>query len=98
MSNWLNLPPLPFPIFSTLITLGTGMIIMMLFLRVILSWVGIDERYSIVLFMARITDPFLTPIRRIVPPLGMMDFSWIIVSYLLWILRQLLLQALPPGW
>src|SRR5947207_6657170 len=98
MLNWLNVGSLPFPFFSWLIVIGTGVLIIAIFIRILLSWFGIDERYPIVLFMSRITDPVIAPIRRYVRPVGMFDFSWLIATVLLLILRQLLLQALPPGW
>jgi YggT family protein len=98
MSSWLNIPPLGFPIFSYLIIIGTGAIVIAMFIRIVLSWFGLDERNGFVLFMARITDPFVTPIRRYVRPIGFMDFSWLIATVLLLVVRQLLLQAMPPGW
>jgi YggT family protein len=87
-----------FNIATNFISFGIGFIILALFVRVILSWFRIDERVAFVRFLARITDPFLDPIRRIVRPVGVLDMSFLIVTFLLITLRALLVQALPPGW
>ncbi len=83
---------------SLIISWGIGFLIVAIFVRVILSWFGIDERYTIVRFLARITDPLLNPVRRIMRNVGVFDLSFLVVSFLLIILRELLLQALPLGW
>lgn len=76
----------------------TGALLLALFVRAIASWFRIDERYAIIRFLAYITDPFITPIRRVVPPMGFLDVAFILAFFLLIVLRTLLLQALPPGW
>ncbi|MBV9256594.1 MAG: YggT family protein, partial [Ktedonobacteraceae bacterium] len=44
-------------------------------------------------------DPFISPVRRIVPPVGFIDLSFIITLFLLIIMSQLLQQALlSSGW
>ncbi|MBA2396251.1 MAG: YggT family protein [Ktedonobacteraceae bacterium] len=63
-------------------------------IRAIASWFRIDERYAFIRFLARITDPFITPVRRLVPPVGFIDLSFIVTLFLLIILSQLLQQAL----
>jgi len=42
----------------------------------------------------RIVQPLLNPIRRIVPPLGMMDFSPIVLLILIQVVENLLLGIL----
>jgi YggT family protein len=42
----------------------------------------------------RIVQPVLNPIRRIVPPLGMIDFSPIVLLILIQVLENLLLSIL----
>lgn len=90
--------PLPVPIVHWIVVYGIGFIILALFIRVLASWFRIDERYAIIRFLARLTDPFLEPIRRFVPPVGLFDLSWIIAFFLLQTLQILLLQALPGSW
>jgi YggT family protein len=42
----------------------------------------------------RIVDPFLAPIRRIVPPVGMIDFSPLILIVLLQVFSQVVIRLL----
>lgn len=87
-----------FNIAHLVIFYGIGFLILALFVRVILSWFGIDERFAIIRFLARISDPFLEPARRIIRPVGVFDMSFLIATFFLITVQRLLLQALPPGW
>jgi YggT family protein len=81
-----------------LITYGIGLIIIAMVIRAIASWFGLNERFAIIRFLARITDPFITPLRRILPPVGMFDMAFIVAWFMLRTLQILLIQALPPSW
>jgi len=88
----------PIPIVTWIISYGISFIILAMFVRAIASWFRIDERYAIIRFLARITDPFIDPVRRIVPPMGMFDMSFFIAWFLLRTIQTLLIQGLPAGW
>jgi YggT family protein len=88
----------PFPILSFLVKYGIGVIILAMLIRAIASWFRLDERYAFIRFLARLTDPFITPVRRVVRPVGIFDLSFIVTWFLLVVIQQLLLQALPVGW
>jgi YggT family protein len=88
----------PLPILSFLVKYGIGFIILSMLVRAIASWFRMDERYAFIRFLARITDPFISPVRRLVPPVGFIDLSFIVTLFLLIIMSQLLQQALPGGW
>jgi YggT family protein len=92
------MPTPPVPILSWLIGYGIGFIILAMLVRAIASWFRIDERNAFIRLLAYITDPFIMPIRRIVPPVGMIDLSYFVTWFMLNTLQFLLLQALPPGW
>ncbi len=77
---------------------GIGALILALLIRAIASWFRIDERFAFIRFLARLTDPFITPIRRIVRSVGVIDLSFLIAWFLLITIQILLLQALPTGW
>lgn len=77
---------------------GIGILLLALFIRMLASWVRIDERYAFIRFLAKITDPFIVPIRRFVPPIGVIDVAFILAFFLLATLQILLVQALPQGW
>ncbi|GAC1349216.1 MAG: hypothetical protein NVSMB27_20250 [Ktedonobacteraceae bacterium] len=88
----------PIPIVNWLVSYGISFIILAMLVRVILSWFRVDERYAFVRFLARLTDPFIDPVRRIVPPMGMFDMAFIISFFLLRTMQILLLQGLPQSW
>jgi YggT family protein len=81
-----------------LILYSTGAIIIAMLVRAIASWFRIDERYAFIRFLARLTDPFIVPIRRIVRPVGMIDIAFFIAWFLVATIQTLLLQSLPLGW
>jgi YggT family protein len=85
-------------ILHIIVDYGIGILILAMLVRVIASWFRIDERYAFIRFLARITDPFIAPIRRIVRPVGVLDLSFLVAWFLLNTIRVLLLQALPPSW
>jgi len=85
-------------IISGIILYGTGAIIIAMFVRAIASWFRIDERYAIIRFLARLTDSFIVPIRRIIRPVGIFDIAFFIGWFMVITMQHLLLQALPKGW
>jgi YggT family protein len=85
-------------IMHAIIKYGIGILIIAMIIRVFASWFGADERFAFIRFLARMTDPFIAPIRRIVRPVGVMDMSFLIAFFFLITIQILLLQALPQGW
>lgn len=65
-----------------------------LFLRVMLSWFRLDP-YSnaFARLLYALTEPVLEPIRAILPPAGMIDFSPL-VAFLILAVLQMVLRAL----
>jgi len=61
----------------------------LLIARVVISWIpGVDVSHPAVRFIYRVTAPILDPIRRIMPPIGGLDFSpWIAILLLLLVQR-----------
>jgi len=87
------------PIVHLLVTYGIGFIILSMFIRAIASLFRLDERIAFIRFLARITDPFIMPIRRVVRTSSMiLDPSYYITFFLLFTIETLLIQSLPYGW
>lgn len=63
---------------------------LMLFGRILGSWLPAFQQHRIMQFIAFYTDPYLNIFRRIIPPLGMLDLSPIIAFLCLGILRQMI--------
>jgi len=62
--------------------------------RAVVSWLPVDPRHPAVLFLHRVTEPLLAPIRRIIPPLGMIDISIIVLFILLHVAERVLFNIL----
>jgi YggT family protein len=61
--------------------------------RALLSWFPISPRNQFVQFVSRITDPLIQPVRRVVPPLGMLDLSSMIVIVILYVMIYVVRRA-----
>lgn len=62
----------------------------LILLRALSTWLQLDMRQTLVKLLCRITDPFLSVIRRVVPPVGgAIDISPAIAIVLLAILSAL---------
>jgi len=48
-------------------------------------------------FLVNVTEPLLGPLRRIIPPLGMMDISPIVAFLILWLFQQAIAGTLLRG-
>jgi len=62
--------------------------------RAILSWIDPGQQWSISRMLAQVTDPLIAPLRRVIPPFGMIDISFIVAILLIQVLERLLRQAL----
>jgi YGGT family. len=80
--------------FINLLFLGLTVVI---FGRVLLSWVPTRLPWGLNDFIFSITEPVLSPIRRALPMGGGMDFSPLIALVLLQLVEQLLIRLLPPA-
>ena len=61
-----------------------------LLLRILLSWFRVDPYNPIARVLYALTDPLLDPIRSVLPPAGMLDFSPLVAFLLLFALRNVL--------
>ena len=62
-----------------------------------MSWFPIDPRNPIVTTLNGVTEPILSPLRRVVPRLGMIDLTPMIAMLVLFAIGQALQQALAAG-
>lgn len=62
--------------------------------RVLLSWFRVSPYHPLVDFLYRVTEPILAPLRRAIPPIGMIDISPVIALILLQIIQQVLVAII----
>jgi YggT family protein len=69
----------------------------LLLFRAILSWVSRGQSNADEL-LAQLTEPFIAPIRRIVPPIGMIDISFMIFVFILMFLNRFAVDIFGYLW
>ncbi len=88
-----EVPRLPllfiFNILSTLLTIMMWAIIA----RAPISWFDRGMRNPISQLLVQITEPFIAPIRRVLPTAGMIDFSPMVAILLIYVLQMMLTTA-----
>src|SRR5579862_3933485 len=72
--------------------------VILVFARILLSWFpGIPPWHPLVRMLATVTDPVLLPFRRIIPPLGGLDFSPIIAIVVLQLVGGFVADVVDTG-
>lgn len=66
----------------------------LILVRVVLSWVRHNPYHPVIRFVYDMTDPYLNIFRRLLPPIGVVDFSPVIAFFFLELLRALTLWVL----
>jgi YggT family protein len=64
--------------------------------RAVLSWFPVQPGTflgSLSSLLIDLTEPVLRPVRRVIPPAGMLDVSFIVVFFVVIILRQVVYSA-----
>ena len=61
-----------------------------LVVAVVLSWVPLDRRNPLVTTTRALTEPVLAPIRKVLPPMGGLDLSPMVLLIALQLLKGLL--------
>ena len=64
---------------------------LILFVRILISWIAPESRHPVVEFIFKITEPVLAPIRSRVGIVGGFDVSPLIVFFLLRLVQSLVL-------
>ena len=71
-----------------------SLIMVAIFVRVIASWFGVSEYRRWMRPLVLLSDWIIQPIRRILPPAGMVDFSPMVAWLVLWVARGFVLGLL----
>jgi YggT family protein len=68
--------------------------IFLILARVILSWVAPNNQHPAAVFLTRVTEPVLTPVRNVIGTHSGIDFSPIVVLVILYVMDALALGLL----
>ncbi|MCA9968780.1 MAG: YggT family protein [Anaerolineales bacterium] len=83
---------------AQIVNLLFNLFYLLILARIIFSWIRVspyDPTWGpIMRFIYQVTDPIMEPVRRMIPPMGGLDFSPMIVLILLSVLQRILVSAL----
>jgi YggT family protein len=71
---------------------------LLIFIRIIFSWVMVSYSNRVMRFLVNTTEPLMGPLRRIVPPVGRFDISPIVAFIIIWIFQAAVAGTLLRGW
>ena len=71
----------------TLLTALLDLYSLVVLVSVVTSWMSMDPRHPVVSATRSLTEPLLGPIRRLLPSMGGLDFSPMVLLLLLRMLR-----------
>ena len=77
----------------TIISIVSQLLVLLVFISVILSYF-MDPYHPIRRGVDNIVQPMLAPIRRVVPTVGMLDFSPLVLILLIQLVKSLLISLL----
>src|SRR6266576_683498 len=75
-----------------------GLYTLLIFIRIIFSFVGVGYGNPLMRFLYRTTEPLLGPLRRMVPPVGMFEISPIVAFIIVWLCQAAVAGTLLRGW
>ncbi len=71
---------------------------LLIFIRIVFSWVTVSYGNRLMRFLINATDPLLGPLRRMVPSVGGFDISPIVAFIIIWLLQAAVAGTLLRGW
>ena len=75
-----------------------GLYTLAIFVRIILSWFGTIHANRLMRFLIRLTEPLLSPLRRMLPTVGMFDISPIVAFLIVFVCQAAVAATLLRGW
>lgn len=72
------------------------LIFWILIVRAVLSWIA--PQASIATILEQLTEPLIQPIRRIIPPIGMIDLSFMVFLFILYGINWLCFKIFAQAW
>ena len=81
-------------ILATFISILSTVLIFAIIIRALLSWFQPAQGTGLTRVLDDVTEPILAPIRRMLPPVGGMDFSPILALILIYAVSYVLVNVL----
>ncbi len=74
-----------------------GLYSLLIFIRIIFSWVMVSYSNRVMRLLVNATEPMLAPLRRMVPPVANFDISPIVAFIILWLFQAAIAGTLLRG-
>ena len=82
--------------FGNLVRMLLNVYFFALIVSFVLSWIAPNSFHPGAVLIHQVTEPLLAPVRKVIPPMAGLDFSILVVFLLISIIRNVLLQGVPP--
>ncbi|MCW5198157.1 YggT family protein, partial [Desulfobulbus sp. F3] len=79
---------------ANLIYIVSNAYIWIVIARAVISWVNADPYNPVVRFLMQVTDPVLSRLRRLLPPMGGVDLSPMLLIFVLIFLQSFIVPTL----
>ena len=79
---------------ASFVSLLFGALELAILARVLMSWIRPNPDNPIVQAIYQITEPIMGPLRRIIPPLGMIDITPMVALIILQIVQEIILSVI----
>lgn len=78
---------------ASLFTIFLWVLIIAIVARSLMSWFPVRPDNQVARFLYTVTEPLLEPVRRVMPRLGMIDLSGMVVIILLYVMMEVVSRA-----
>ncbi len=83
-------------IILSIIAVILQLLIVLMLVAMLMSWLDVEQRSSFTRGVRSVINPLIAPWRTLIPPIGVLDLSFIIGAIMLFIMLRLV-QAVNPG-
>jgi YggT family protein len=81
----------------TFISILANVLFFAILIRALMSWIMPNDTSGISRVLQDVTEPVLAPIRRVLPPVGGIDFSPLLAMVLLQVVSQVLINLVSTS-
>ncbi|MGI6468725.1 MAG: YggT family protein [Syntrophomonadaceae bacterium] len=77
-----------------IINIAFSVLIWLVIIRCLLSFIPHNPYQPLIRFVYDVTEPIMAPFRRLIPPIGMIDISPIVVVFALELVRRVMIELI----
>jgi YggT family protein len=75
---------------ASIFSLFIWFLLICVFLRALMSWFPVRQDNQFIRLLDTVTEPLIDPVRRVVPRIGMIDISSMVVIVVLYVMLQVI--------